>query len=697
MKNRALIFAVSLLALLGTIGVNGNQNLEKLSFDSLETSDASVGNFGYHSEVKFLNRKGLENGEEIAKPKLGYQTLYDGDNVSIRYIAAISSLSISAHWNRTVYTTAGEVFKAEATYEVSKAYEELVDLGTVDGVISAKDVEDEHGNKPYKYFVVYSMLNIPYNEVRNYYIDAQLIIEAEGEEPISSDSYQVDIAPQGGELLSISTDALAPVMKGDSFDQSLLSVTAHYKDNSAVILDSSKYTVTGTVDTNNVGQNILSIKYGKCETTATVSVGSYEITSVNISNVNDRAIVSYNGTFEGFTKEQFDSFNFVDNSDFQGNPYAINRSWDGDWGTYGSFQMTSNNDHTFAVTVDVTDFKNYEYTAHFGYKKVPNNNNGWQNMDLKFNGGNKQTVTIDDKHYAISFNWGTEAAEFFWGNVGLSVYDDGFVVENSFRLSNAHITKENDRAIVNYFVEYRGYTYDEVKDLSWAFNFQNNNNVYGNGWTTHNLEISYEDYETGLMKIKADVTDFESNYGYTGHYFANDSSEKNVALSQDDESVAVAGKTYTLHFNDSSFWNSMALIVNKPSTANAVVENINNKPCIKITGRCDSKSLMLAEEMIFELEDTTNWGKNTHSSTTTINRTNGSRELIVDLSNVASGFEYVVHQIYAGTNTDLEIKSSQINEADFEETSITYGSKKYTLKKVDIWNRKMVFLSVADN
>ena len=697
MKNRALIFGVSLLALLGSIGVNGNQNLEKLSFDSLETSDASVGNFGYHSEVKFLNRKGLENGEEIAKPKLGYQTLYDGDNVSIRYIAAISSLSISAHWNRTVYTTAGEVFKAEATYEVSKAYEELVDLGTVDGVISAKDVEDEHGNKPYKYFVVYSMLNIPYNEARNYYIDAQLIIEAEGEEPISSDSYQVDIAPQGGELLSISTDTLDPVMKGDSFDQSSLVVTAHYNDNSAVILDSSKYTVSGSVDTNTVGQNVLSIKYGKCETTATVSVGAYELTSVNISNVDGRAIVSYNGTFEGFTKEQFDTFNFVDNSDFQGNPYVINRSWNGDWGTYGSFQMVSNNNHTFAVTADVTDFKNYEYTAHFGYKKVQNSKNEWQNMDLKFNGGNKQNLTIGDKHYSISFNWGSGAAEFFWGNVGLSVYDDNTEVTSSYRLSSAHITNESDKAIINYFVEYRGYTFDEVKDLSWQFNFQNNANVYGSGWTYHYYESTYEDYAEGLMKVKIDVTDLATNNGYTGHYKVSDGSEKNVELHQEDESIAINGSTYTLHFEDSSFRGSMALIINKPTTANAIVKEINNKPCIKITGRCDSKSLMLAEEMIFELEDTTNWGKNTHSSTTTINRTNGSRELIVDLSNVASGFEYVVHQIYAGTNTDLEIKSSQINEADFEETSITYGSKKYTLKKVDIWNRKMVFLSVADN
>ena len=140
---------------------------------------------GYIGEKNLINKRLKNEEDNLIKPKIGYQMAYgtkdDGTKtVSIRYTAAISSLDVdSATWTRAMYEENGDAYSRlkEANKEVTTAYTGLTNNGKV---TYATSVEDDLGNKPFNYYVVYTLLEIPLESYGTYYLDASLTITKNG-------------------------------------------------------------------------------------------------------------------------------------------------------------------------------------------------------------------------------------------------------------------------------------------------------------------------------------------------------------------------------------------------------------------------------------------------------------------------------------------------------------------------------------
>ncbi len=140
---------------------------------------------GYIGEKNLINKRLKNEEDNLTKPKIGYQMAYgtkdDGTKtVSIRYTAAISSLDVdSATWTRAMYEENGDAYSRlkEANKEVTTAYTGLTNNGKV---TYATSVEDDLGNKPFNYYVVYTLLEIPLESYGTYYLDASLTITKNG-------------------------------------------------------------------------------------------------------------------------------------------------------------------------------------------------------------------------------------------------------------------------------------------------------------------------------------------------------------------------------------------------------------------------------------------------------------------------------------------------------------------------------------
>ena len=131
--------------------------------------------------------KGLkEDKEHLTKPKIGYQMAYneDGTKVSIRFTAAINSLNVKATWKRAMYDSNGDVYEPliEADKSVTTAYTALING---ENISYAVDELDDLGNKPFNYYVVYTLLNVPIEGYGSYFLDAFLTL-SDGEDEITS-------------------------------------------------------------------------------------------------------------------------------------------------------------------------------------------------------------------------------------------------------------------------------------------------------------------------------------------------------------------------------------------------------------------------------------------------------------------------------------------------------------------------------
>ena len=170
------------IASLVSLGLFLNKENPKEAVESF-TEKGYIANdiFGVGIGEVELNKKetklcSLEN--TLVKPKIGFQKAYSngGNNISIRYTALISSLDVTATWTRGLFDSNGDEASElpYGEYSVTKAYEGITNGGDI---TYAKDIEDEDGNHPYKYFVVYTLLDIPLNTYGTYYLDAYLTID----------------------------------------------------------------------------------------------------------------------------------------------------------------------------------------------------------------------------------------------------------------------------------------------------------------------------------------------------------------------------------------------------------------------------------------------------------------------------------------------------------------------------------------
>lgn len=122
----------------------------------------------------------LKGDGEFYKPVVFWQQKDNNDGTcSIRFVAAIEDETTSAVWTRSVHTIDGDFKKEKDNFEVTTVYE-TVDTSRNPGVEnreSATNVEaEEDGTKPFSYFAIYCLLNIPYVEAENYYLDAYITV-----------------------------------------------------------------------------------------------------------------------------------------------------------------------------------------------------------------------------------------------------------------------------------------------------------------------------------------------------------------------------------------------------------------------------------------------------------------------------------------------------------------------------------------
>lgn len=128
-----------------------------------------------HEEV--FGNGGLNKGilksivvPDASQPTLGIQTQENGGNISIRFVAAISTGSrpitdITAKWTRAMFNANGTPLREEAEFESLVAYTSLNDGSSVLGI-------DDFAGGVYDYFIVYSMLNIPKSDYAKCYLNA---------------------------------------------------------------------------------------------------------------------------------------------------------------------------------------------------------------------------------------------------------------------------------------------------------------------------------------------------------------------------------------------------------------------------------------------------------------------------------------------------------------------------------------------
>ena len=170
-------------------------NEEVTARDDIFSEDNKSIFAGYIGNYQDLMPKRLNDDNtdlSLTKPKIGFQVAYSdkdsngiNDHISIRYTAAINSLNVdTATWTRAMYKNNGDVYPGlvESNKAVSKAYSGVAYNGTI---YYATDVEDDFGNKPYNYFVLYTLLDIPLEGYGKYYLDASLTL-TKGEDSITS-------------------------------------------------------------------------------------------------------------------------------------------------------------------------------------------------------------------------------------------------------------------------------------------------------------------------------------------------------------------------------------------------------------------------------------------------------------------------------------------------------------------------------
>ena len=169
---------VLLIALPLTLALSGCSHIKPIPVNQMiEDTLAHEEIFGSFDDASFSKKLAPNyalNEGELYTPLISFQHKSNNDGTySVRFIATIESKSMDIVWTRSVHDLSGSTSggKSKDTKQVNTIYESLSDNGVR---VWAKDVvekDDELGTKPFNYYAVYCLLNIP-NSVSSYYIDA---------------------------------------------------------------------------------------------------------------------------------------------------------------------------------------------------------------------------------------------------------------------------------------------------------------------------------------------------------------------------------------------------------------------------------------------------------------------------------------------------------------------------------------------
>lgn len=136
---------------------------------------------GVAEEVVNLGYRAPRKSAEIAKPITGVQYADQGDGTyAVRYVAAIEDYEgVEAIWTRAVCLSNGNQYK---TFEDKKCTQAYTTLSSSDGEVMPGAVPSAFGS--FNYFVVYTLRNIPSDQLDSYLV-AYLTLKKDANEETS--------------------------------------------------------------------------------------------------------------------------------------------------------------------------------------------------------------------------------------------------------------------------------------------------------------------------------------------------------------------------------------------------------------------------------------------------------------------------------------------------------------------------------
>ena len=144
---------------------------------------------------KSIMEQRFEDPDPLTQPTIGVQYAVEPDgDYAIRYVAAIASLRVQATWTRDIAEVNGGRTKdgQSLQFPVNKAYDALSEAGE-DGN-EAPLLPSSVGSE-YRYFVVYTLRNIPEDKVNSYLFGYLTLTSLEGEGSVST---QARVSRVGG-------------------------------------------------------------------------------------------------------------------------------------------------------------------------------------------------------------------------------------------------------------------------------------------------------------------------------------------------------------------------------------------------------------------------------------------------------------------------------------------------------------------
>ena len=314
MKKRSLLIA-AMLSLVAVGGITTYEIIknktteevictatsEKLDLDESDKADDSL--FGGNSEKYEAGKISLNSAveEELLKPVIGRQYFYNTttEKLSIRFFAAVSSKDVSAVWTRALYDANGvetTVF-GKGTYESQIAYTAIEYADPDDGNKTKTATPEEiGGSSDYKYFVIYTIKNIP-STYASYYFDAKLEI-SNSTNTIASKTCSVatnSTAEASSEELSINNTVL-DAKSTAAGNQKYVNEKPKTLYNTNDVFDNSNYvlnvagnvyknpTVTG-FDSTTTGKKTVTLDFGRTSVQTDVYVINAEPKVINGSYV----------------------------------------------------------------------------------------------------------------------------------------------------------------------------------------------------------------------------------------------------------------------------------------------------------------------------------------------------------------------------------------------------------------------------
>lgn len=177
MKKLLLTFVPALMLLSSCAGSQPNIELGLFHEDTLAHNEI----FGSIQDGLQKSRKNAIDPNYPNVPTLGIQTKEGDGKISIRFIAAVKLRDLttsSAVWTRTMYDNNGAAFavngKTTAEIECKKAYTSVFKNDESYNMSSFDDEQGLEDPSGYTHFVVYTILNIPKEAYKDYFLNTYL-------------------------------------------------------------------------------------------------------------------------------------------------------------------------------------------------------------------------------------------------------------------------------------------------------------------------------------------------------------------------------------------------------------------------------------------------------------------------------------------------------------------------------------------